>query len=1831
MSTLFAFSTKASTTKDSPDFAFPETVAINADTELNKALSNKNYLLAVKALIQSVIANDKASSENAPTQICKIDSIANILPRPYSSITFLLEAELYTDIYSANRWIYNNRTLPIDKFPDSPFDWSKDLFTIKVESLIENVIADETTKSIPLTEIATLLNNTNVNTYNRYPTAFDFIAYRSINLLSNFKHNQAIIPFSLPISTSPSIKSSEMSLNIVDQLIDFHKKDNNQLALAQAHIQKSELTPLSAANYLSTIYQDFKDTQGGNDILIKLNSYKPANDTEYYQLICSAIKSQPNLDSTLKLVDIKNSRSIPSVNFKTNKQYTSASKVNINVTMTNATQCYMLVYKIPDIKESVTKKDLLTISKPTIVKEITTNGEIPFSNQLDIELDNPGYGCYAIVPSTTTTAEGIYQTIALRGDIQTFCISDIAIITSASQNGNLNDAKLYICNALNNSPIENAEVNFSNYRNGKISTIKTEITDKEGAILIGDHYNDKISVSYLKDKILSHYYIWKGDKQYINATYGDILTDLSIYHPGDSIRFSSIVYRQNNNIQKPASDLTIRFNLKDVNYQTVDSITLKSDISGRLIGALKIPTDGLLGKYHIEVARNNTTHSVNNKLYINSASFDVAEYRRPLFFVDIDSIKANCNIGDTILITGKAMTYAGLPVCDASVKYDIRYMPYWRFQNIDNAYYGNTTITDKNGQFNISLPTEGLKNTPYNCGRYILTAYVTSSSGETQQSQNVKFNIGNAYKINCNLNDRIQVIDNKLNIPAYTTDITGNKINKTLNYELTDITTNELVKSGSHATSDFTINAQNIKSGRYKLALSMDSVDTDTVTSIFTLFRDNDTKVPYKTPLWTPQTTIECNKTDEKISVRYGSGYNNSWILCQISDMSGIIERKWLYVNDTDIHTLTINAPENDNRLKIQFYAIRNLELSESTVTITPHSQIAKPKIETISFRNNIIPGNTEKWTFRFSLDGNNLEGIPVMAVMTDKSLNAITPFEWKFNPSTNLYYPLNAKLSCINSTNPINYRYSLGLSTSKSNYNILQPQWDFYNLSLYAYNTVRHTRDFGNVKLMAKAESASIKTDEVAYSNATMEDSLAGNADTVQEADTATRNSEHPVAFFTPDITTNSDGIATISFSVPDFNTTWQFQLLGYDDNMNSAILTADAIASKPIIAESKAPRFLRTSDNVTLSSILYNNTDSTRYVGGKIEIFNPVNKDIILSKSFSNELVLSKRQRTIECNFTVPDTISMIGYRVYATSDSFIDGEQSIICILPSTTPISTSIPFYIDSKENHFETDIPAIPDNAKVSITYCDNPIWLCVTALPDLIEPQSASIFETANALFANCLASNIINKYPIVRQAIAHWSETNDSILNSPLYKQSYMAINNTPWVNDATAETTRMHKLSSLLDSNNVSRVIDELTTRLIDLQLSNGAWSFCPDMKASTWVTAKVVNILAIIKEANALPDNPKLTKSIDKALRYCDYELYSRYITDRHRYSRYEMLHYLYVRSSFNTVIDTPFLTLKKEVINDLNKNWRNLNVFDAATAAILLYREGYYTLSRNILESLKQHSINNSLQTAARELKAFREIDTKTDNCDRLRRWLINQRTSQNWGKSIFTADIISTIINSGTDWTIAEGIYNISIISDSSSEVIYTNNNTKDTAIGTTVIYLNPTTISGKKLSITRNSSTPAYGNIIADYILPNKEIKNNISTPQLSITKQCFIISPDGKALRQDSIIHKGDKVRVTLTIHSSQTADYVVITDNRQASLEPINQLSGCTMSDGVYMYRETRNDCTNLFIERLPAGYHTFSYDCFVAYDGQFAPGSAQIKSLYATELSAATGSDF
>ena len=550
------------------------------------------------------------------------------------------------------------------------------------------------------------------------------------------------------------------------------------------------------------------------------------------------------------------------------------------------------------------------------------------------------------------------------------------------------------------------------------------------------------------------------------------------------------------------------------------------------------------------------------------------------------------------------------------------------------------------------------------------------------------------------------------------------------------------------------------------------------------------------------------------------------------------------------------------------------------------------------------------------------------------------------------------------------------------------------------------------------------------------------------------------------------------------------------------------------------------------------------------------------------------------------------------------------------------------------------IAGVGPQGRAYLDFTENPVWTVVSALPGLRTNDIDSSIEAAASLFSAAVADGLMKRYPEIARALRRWSTNpNDSALVSQLEKNDQLKailLNDTPWVGQALSQTQRMQRLVLLLDNKNTSAVIADAIDRLGCCFTSEGAWCWTPRYpEPSRWATDMILDMLGSLNRLQMLPVDDKLSQMAESAIRWTDRQAVKAYAES----PKQDFTEYAYLRSLWTDV--KPSSAAAKVIraqVNRILSGWSDHSVVLKGADALILNANGYHASARRILESLRQYATRTPergmwWQQLENEwflsldkvgctgilLDAFATIEPGCADVDAIRQWLVLEKMNTDWGNHIITSQVIASILASGSEWTIAPRQTAIHIgdtLVESENSESYT---------GSFVEPITSLVTRGTELTIDRQANYPSVGAVVSMRRLPMDSIMA-VGCTDLSITKQLAVMR-DGLWIASDRF-NRGDRVRVTLTVRADADMDYLVISDARAATFEPVDQLPTPVWSENLCFYRENRDSATNLFISRLPRGVYVLAYELFATQEGTFASGVAQAQSQYRPAIAAHSG---
>lgn len=1823
-----------------PDFAFPKTVAEEAYKDLNAADNKHDAHAALNALIRIAVAQNLIERDSLQSVIRLVyETSRKYNDDPLSGLYHALLADLYYSYYESRMWYFDRRETPLEPYPDNMSEWSGQQFKkiIKEEASASfSGKCGEDLGKLYLKDYEDLFTIGELTT-TYYPTLLDF-CYSNATEIANFdvefcnEITKTAYESSLPGSPQNvlwvwsyeimKIKSSGRNIGF-DTLYD----------MANAY---------SSNKYAGMIIQYLASFVVKDDM---------TESRKYINLATNFINTFPESPFKNSIKDYIEQLKTPRTKITTISYCSPGNAFDVKVTAYNADKFDLNIYftgSTPMNEWGSKLYDSLLKKKPENKITLKFNDELPFKRDttLSLSLDKPGY--YYIAP------------VFGKKNIQTYRVNSVRCIPVyplAVSSDNLAD--IITVDPYTGVPLKDVGVSITNtYRRNNQSTKKDcGITDSDGVVDVfncmkedNGYYitattGDK---SYKFDNVT----IYRDGKQKRNVTYrANVLTDRLLYHPGDStdvlVIMSTATPGADNKIHQALSerrDLSII--LFDANYQPVDTAEVTTDEWGRATASFLLPSDGMTGEFHVEVKDKASNDNIGYR------RITVSDYRMPDFEIKIDETACDEPSKGFVTIKGTATSYSGMPMPDANITLGLSESSWgwWKWRNNQAKIYSQETNTDGQGKFIFIVPDTVLTNRDK---LYMASIDGVSITGSTAQASTA-FSLTKKYDITVNL-PGINIDGEKLLYPdvkVYAPD--GSTVDIPLEWAL--IHDNDTT---AFAPYKGVIDLSKVKPANYILIIKSVEEDlAESANSQITVYNKSTDIVPEDFVLWAPVTSYIVGP-DGQAEVAYANAYDDTYIYFYITNGEKT-ERPTLIKSDKGYHTFRLSLAKGEETAKLNMYAVRKGECKRSEVILKRDTKKGL-KITGESFRDNLIPGAKETWKIRITDGTGNQCQSALVLDMYNQALDAIT------SQRQSMYFPTydyTGYLRCNFLNNAINNCTYNQIFSGNGNYiSITAPEFllnpfkggiQIYGsrsprkmLSLSMMDEFELSDDAEGVVAVAevsnemKAEAPMVRGYSInGNMKMAMADMAAGMEEEAEEAiATGTggateeasiipetfdyRDSDVPMAIWAPLLTTDKDGAISYTFTVPNANTTWRLQAVAWSRDMEVGSMMRDFVASKPVMVQPNLPRFLRNGDTATVVASVMNNTDTEQKVTTTVEIFNPLTNDLMMTKTFT-QTIDPKGYDKVSVNIIVDEDVSAIGYRIRSTNGDFADGEQSVIRVLPSEQAIIETQPFYLNPGEKEYTTTLPD-DEGARISLTFCENPAWTIVSALPGLRTQIQEYANSAAAAIYSAAISRGIVKDNPKIGDMLKMWIENpENSALVSMLEKNEDLKIavlNATPWVSAAQSQNERMANLAMIFNDNENAKTTSAAIKILKDLQNSDGGWAWAKWCnESSVWATSNVLAMLGDLRRIGWMPADKELSDMVTRAVNYYDRKVEK---TD---------LIYCLVRPLFSTPVSANGRKVINATLAEIKKNWKSYSdPAYKAMAAQALYLNDNKKLASELMRSLSEFGVYtksqglrfpnvNALYNYAIILDAYSIINPDSKDVDGLRQQLIVRKQGTDWGDDVVTMEVVKAILTSGSKWTVDAAEANVTA---GGEEII--SKSTVEKATGSFTADLSD--YAGKELKVTTPGVGPAYGAVYSQFNRQMDKVEAS-GCDDLDIDKQLFVRR--GMDWETAESLKVGDRVKVQLTIHCKRNLQYVSIIDNRPATFEPVKQLPGWEWSEGVGFYRENRDSQTDLHVVYMSPGTYLLTYEMNVNLAGNFTSGVASIQSQHAPEISAHSGGE-
>lgn len=1433
--------------------------------------------------------------------------------------------------------------------------------------------------------------------------------------------------------------------------------------------------------------------------------------------------------------------------------------------------------------------------------------------------------------------------------------------------------ELVVVDAVSGQPVSEAEVTIYTEKGGGYSPQQTYQADKQGTLKLDFLNSNKYwyNAHTAADNAMPILNLWKNDYYYKESKRKEVLqlfTDRSIYRPGQTVYVSGLAYEMEKDSTRVLADKKYTVSLYDANNNETGKVEVRTNGFGSFSGQFVLPSPCLTGYFSLRAAD-------------TSVSFKVEEYKRPTFDVTFEPVKVEYQVGDSIEVVGMAKTFAGAPVQNARVHYNISrsYAWVWRFMGRGSARWEGEAMTDADGKFSVPVHFEidsDRRESPLWYYTYNIQADVTDGAGETQQA-NLSLPLGSTSMVlnMDNLPDNL-VKEKKLEIKLTAMNLSGEPVDTPVTYQVVEM---EEQKDGQEkegrkvltgtveANKSFVPEAiYALPSGNYRLKLS--AKDTQgrecTASKNFLLFSLNDKRPPFVITDWFYQDGLEFDAASPA-TVYIGSSEKNVYLLYDVFAGNKRLESKRIELSDSVVSFRFPYKKEYGDGILVSMAFVKDGRLYSHNARIMKPAPEKKLQLKWTTFRDKLRPGQQEEWKLTVLYPDGSPAEAEMLATMYDASLDKIysahkldfgvdfhyvVPLTyWNTSYMRNAYLYVDFPLKRLRAV-PLEYSELIIPSTGRMEAMVVgyggSPR-----ATLAGALKIRG-RSAANAVMNQEAVTDMVLQEEMVETSAQEKVEMGSSEELAETGDIQIRENFAETAFFYPQLRTNEKGEVSISFVLPESLTRWKFMGLAHTRNVDYGKIEATATASKEFMLQPNMPRFVRVGDKANIAASLMNLSDKGVKGTVRMELFNPETEKVFYSQKQKFDV---KGGETGHVNFTfeVSDKYAVMACRMVADGDTFSDGEQRYIPVLTDKQWVTETVPLNVNgegahtfSLENLFNKHSKTASEQ-RLTVEFTAHPAWYAVQALPVVAHPQNEDALSWATAYYAHSLAAYIVKENPRIKQVFDSWKAqggTKETFMSNLQKNQELknILLAETPWLAEATNEAEQKQRIATLFDLNTMNSQLAVSVEKLGELQNADGAWSWYKGMQGSRYVTTQVMEMLVRLNALTHQDADSRMQPMIQKGFEYLGKQAAEEYKSMKEAEKKgavgirpsEQVLRYLYICAlDGKAPVDEK---VNRYFIDKLSGEGKELTIYGKALGAIILQQAGKVAEARLFMQSLMEYSVvtdemgryfdtpkaryswfSYKIPTEVAAMEAIQRITKDTKAIDEMKRWLLKQKQTQTWETPIATADAVYALMATGASDLLAN-TGGVEITL--GKEVIRT---PADDAIGYIKKTVSGDVMNIKKVRVDKEGTGMGWGAVYAQYLESMDQIGEQGNG--LSVSRQLY---KGDEALNESAPLKVGDRITVRLTVKADRDMDFVQIKDDRAACMEPLQAVSGFRWGNGLGYYQATKDASTQFFIDQMRKGTYVIEYQVYVNRTGEYQTGIATVQSAYAPEFGGHTG---
>ncbi len=1099
------------------------------------AIKDNNNSQQIKAAMYQMKYRNMVEEENKENNIFYLDTLIEKASAPAKNILQSMQAELFLNYRNNNRYKFYGRTELFEEKSNDISTWSiAKLNTTIAKQYKASLQNTNLLKSTPVDGFKDILTK-GQNTALLRPTLYDFLAFRALDYFVSTENDVTSPAYKFILNdekifapvhefvdynftTRDTASLYYNAILLLQDILKFHIADKNQDALLDADLARLSFAYNNAVisnkeklyeNALLHFEKDYSNNPISTQATCSLANLYYAKGQKFnaatmpstqFDIKKAAEFCQEAIDKFPASIGALNAQNLlqtikkPILSLTTEKVNVPDEPFRMLVKYKNVKTLYVRIIKtsrdeIKQIEKGGYNKVWPAMANLKAIKSWSISLPDPLDYQnhsAEIKIDALPIGTYYILASYAPDFS-INNNILAR---QLTYVSNISYI-------NNNKDELYILNRNSGQPLARAAVQVwkrkYNYNNGGYDEVKlaSYTSDKNGYIKLpktkDDGYDNFLQVKYNNDELFTqdNYYNFSYTYDGTKISYDDntfFFTDRSIYRPGQTVFFKGIVVSTNTYTRKSTilPNYKTKVILYDANHQKVGSMPLTTNEYGSFNGSFKLPENSLNGQF-----------SIQDSVSQSETNFNMEEYKRPNFFVEIKKPAGSYRVNDSVKVTGNAKAYAGNNIDGAKVTYrvvrKIRY-PIWfgygyrrifpPYQSEQMEITNGETTTDANGNFYIqfkAIPDENADKKNQPVFYYEVSADITDLNGETR-SGNTSIAVSyQALQLNVLAADMMPT-DSIKNIKISSNNINGLFEKATVTFMMQKLQSpnqiyrerywdkpDQFVLTKAAYTSSFPYDAYSDEDDMSKWPVAKTIITTTDTTAENADFKIRSMQADagwYKITVTTKdkygeevkaekyvQLTgnktantepiyVDINNTTalpgQRVDYSIATGFDNIWLITNLSKMDYSINTDYATLTQNANYHKQINITEEDRggmSLDYAFVKHNRVYSGNKNISIPWSNKDLNISFET--FRDKILPGSEEKWSVKISGEKKEKVAAEALVSMYDASLDQFKPHSW-YNLQS-LWPTLNAAVSWTKNTFAL--QNSIDVNYLKNNY----------------------------------------------------------------------------------------------------------------------------------------------------------------------------------------------------------------------------------------------------------------------------------------------------------------------------------------------------------------------------------------------------------------------------------------------------------------------------------------------------------------------------------------------------------------------------------------------------------------------------------------------------------------------------------------------------------------------------------------------------------------------------------------------------------------------------